>query len=65
MIEFESYDNVLDAIADTPNDGDKNFSEWTVDVLNAVCETVARVFKTLYIRKGADGRKRISDRGAA
>ena len=48
--------------ANTQNDGDKYLPEWTVDIKNTTGETVARVRKTLYIRKGADSRKRISDR---
>jgi hypothetical protein len=54
-----------DVHANTPNDGDKHFPEWPVDVQNTDGEIVARVFKTLYIRKGADNRKRTSDRKAA
>lgn len=45
----------------TQNEGDKHFPEWMVEVKNAEDETVARVFKTLYIRKGEDKRKRIRD----
>jgi acyl-coenzyme A thioesterase PaaI-like protein len=59
---FKLTDEMLaDVRANTPNDGDKYFPEWAVDVKNAQGETVARVFKTLYIRKGEDKRKRISD----
>jgi acyl-coenzyme A thioesterase PaaI-like protein len=60
---FKITDDMLaDVRANTPNDGDRYFPEWPVDVLNAEGETVARAFKTLYIRKGDDKRKRISDR---
>jgi acyl-coenzyme A thioesterase PaaI-like protein len=53
---------LADVRTHTPNDGDKYLPEWPVDVVNAEGEIVARAFKTLYIRKGADSRKRISDR---
>jgi acyl-coenzyme A thioesterase PaaI-like protein len=59
---FKITDEMLaDVRANTQNDGDKYFPEWAVDVKSAEGETVARVFKTLYIRKGEDKRKRISD----
>jgi acyl-coenzyme A thioesterase PaaI-like protein len=60
---FRITDEMLaDVRVNTPNDGDKFFPEWSVDIMNTGGETVARVFKTLYIRKGDDKRKRISDR---
>jgi acyl-coenzyme A thioesterase PaaI-like protein len=60
---FRITDEMLADVRDnTLQDGDKYFPEWPVEVLNTDGETVARVFKTLYIRKGADSRKRISDR---
>ena len=60
---FRITDEMLaDVQTNTQNDGDKYFPEWPVDVVNAEGETVARVVKTLYIRKGDDKRKRISDR---
>jgi acyl-coenzyme A thioesterase PaaI-like protein len=59
---FRLTDEMLaDVRANTANEGDKYFPEWAVDVKSAEGETVARVFKTLYIRKGEDRRKRISD----
>jgi acyl-coenzyme A thioesterase PaaI-like protein len=57
---FRILDEMLaDVRANTRNEGDRYFPEWTVEVKNAEGETVARVFKTLYIRKGEDRRKRI------
>ena len=57
---FRITDDMLaDVQANTQNDGDKYFPEWPVDVQNAGGETVARIFKTLYVRKGEDKRKRI------
>jgi acyl-coenzyme A thioesterase PaaI-like protein len=59
---FKITDEMLtDVRANTQNDGDKYFPEWAVDVKSTEGETVARVFKTLYIRKGEDKRRRISD----
>jgi hypothetical protein len=52
---------IADVRANTPNDGDKYLPTWVVDVIDAKGVTVAQVRKTLYIRKGEDGRKRISD----
>jgi acyl-coenzyme A thioesterase PaaI-like protein len=63
---FRITDEMLAEVrANTLHDGDKYFPEWPVEVMNADGETVARVFKTLYIRKGMDNRKRISDRSVA
>jgi acyl-coenzyme A thioesterase PaaI-like protein len=60
--QFRLTDEMLAEVrTNTPNDGDKFFPEWMVEVKNVEGETVARVFKTLYIRKGEDKRKRISD----
>lgn len=53
---------IEDVRANTPNDGDKYLPTWDVDVIDDQGVTVAKVKKTLYIRKGADSRKRISDR---
>jgi acyl-coenzyme A thioesterase PaaI-like protein len=53
---------IADVRANTPNDGDKYIPVWQVDVTDENSVTVARVRKTLYIRKGADTRKRISDK---
>jgi acyl-coenzyme A thioesterase PaaI-like protein len=60
---FRITDEMLADLRDnTQNNGDKYLPEWPVEVLNAEGEIVAQVFKTLYIRKGEDSRKRISDR---
>jgi acyl-coenzyme A thioesterase PaaI-like protein len=57
---FRLTDEMLaDVHLNTQNDGDKYYPEWQIDVNNGDGETVARVFKTLYIRKGEDKRKRI------
>ena len=55
-------DMIADVRANTPNDGDKYLPTWTVDIIDEQGVTVARVKKTLYIRKGTDNRKRISDK---
>ena len=55
-------DMIADVRANTPNDGDKYLPTWVVDVIDENGVTVARVRKTLYIRKGEDARKRISDK---
>jgi acyl-coenzyme A thioesterase PaaI-like protein len=43
----------------TPNDGDKYLPTWSVDITDNSGDVVARVSKTLYIRRGIDSRKRI------
>jgi acyl-coenzyme A thioesterase PaaI-like protein len=53
---------IADVRANTPNDGDKYLPTWSVDIIDENGVTVARVRKTLYIRKGEDSRKRISDK---
>ena len=53
---------IEDVRANTPNDGNKYLPTWEVDVIDQQGVTVARIRKTLYIRKGTDSRKRISDR---
>ncbi len=53
---------IADVHANTPNDGDKYLPTWQVDVIDGQGVTVSRVRKTLYIRKGTDDRKRISDK---
>jgi acyl-coenzyme A thioesterase PaaI-like protein len=57
---FRIADDMLaDVRANTQNEGDKYFPEWVVDVKSEEGETIARIVKTLYIRKGEDKRKRI------
>jgi acyl-coenzyme A thioesterase PaaI-like protein len=53
---------IADVRANTPNGGDKYLPTWIVDVIDSQGVTVAQVRKTLYIRKGEDARKRISDK---
>jgi acyl-coenzyme A thioesterase PaaI-like protein len=48
-----------DIRANMPNDGDKHVPTYCVDIVNKTGETVARVTKTLHIRKKADTRGRI------
>ena len=60
---FKITDDMIGEVrANTPNDGDKYLPTWAVDVIDENGVTVARVRKTLYIRKGEDARKRISDK---
>ena len=58
---FRITDEMLaDVRYNTETEGDRHFPEWPIDIVNAENVIVARVTKTLYIRKGADTRKRVS-----
>ena len=58
---FRITDEMLaDVQSNTTNEGDRYFPEWPVNIADAENVIVARVTKTLYIRKGADTRKRVS-----
>lgn len=60
---FKVTDAMIDDVrSNTMNDGDKYLPTWQVDVVDEQGVVAARVRKTLYIRKGADSRKRISDK---
>lgn len=57
-------DAMLDEIrANTMNDGDRFTPVWPVEIRDAGGELVARVHKTMYIRRGRDGRKRVGSKG--
>ena len=58
---FRITDEMLaDVRYNTETEGDRYFPEWPIDIVDAKNVIVARVTKTLYIRKGADTRKRVS-----
>ncbi|KPQ27089.1 MAG: hypothetical protein HLUCCX14_16295 [Marinobacter excellens HL-55] len=48
---FELTDERLDEIRDATADGDKYLPEWHVDIVDESGEIVARVHKTLYVRR--------------
>ncbi len=60
--EFRISDAMIGQIETaTPNDGDVVRPTWTVPITDAAGETVARVDKTLHIRRRRDQRRRIGD----
>jgi acyl-coenzyme A thioesterase PaaI-like protein len=53
-------DTMLEAIRDnTPNEGDKYLPVWPVEIRDSGGDIVARIDKTIYIRRRKDERKRI------
>ncbi|MDX5337368.1 MAG: DUF4442 domain-containing protein [Marinobacter sp.] len=48
---FELTDDRLEEIRNATASGDKYLPQWTVDIVDASGEIVARVHKTLYVRK--------------
>ena len=48
-----------DVCANTQNDGDKHLPTWPVEIKDEQGDLVARVMKTVYVRRGKDARKRL------
>lgn len=60
---FLVTDAMLEEVrSNTLNSGDRYLPQWPVEIKDKSGDVVARVLKTLYVRRGKDERKRIAQR---